>query len=76
MKILLISDEESTYIWDHFDKNRFKCINCMFSCGDLKSSYLSFLVTMVSAPLFYVHGNHDRNYSKQPPEGCENIDGK
>ncbi len=74
MKILFVSDEESRYIWDYFDRERFKDIDLTISCGDLKPQYLSFLVTMIQAPLYYVHGNHDRNYSRKPPEGCESID--
>lgn len=74
MRILLVSDVESSYIWDHFDPERFKDIDLVLSCGDLKAEYLSFLVTMIGAPLFYVHGNHDINYKENPPEGCECID--
>ncbi|MCY6482934.1 metallophosphoesterase [Clostridium aestuarii] len=76
MKILAVSDKESRYIWDHFDAERFKDIDLIISSGDLKASYLSFLVTMIKAPLFYVPGNHDENYLKRPPEGCVNIDNK
>ena len=76
MKILLLADRESPYIWDHFDKSKFADIDIMISCGDLKSSYLSFLVTMINAPLYYIHGNHDKNYSHQPPDGCICIEDK
>jgi Icc-related predicted phosphoesterase len=76
MKILLVSDLESPYIWDHFEPERFRDIGLTISCGDLKAEYLSFLVTMINAPLFYVHGNHDGNYMQCPPEGCDCIDGK
>ncbi len=75
MKILLVSDQESKFIWEHFDTDRFKDIDFILSSGDLKSEYLSFLVTMVNKPLFYVHGNHDLEYSRKPPEGCDSIDG-
>jgi predicted phosphodiesterase len=73
MKILLVSDEECSYIWDYFDAERFKDIELIISCGDLKADYLSFLVTMIKAPLFYVPGNHDGKYDVKPPEGCESI---
>jgi Icc-related predicted phosphoesterase len=76
VKILVVSDKESSYIWDHFDKKRFEGIDLIISCGDLKAEYLSFLVTMINAPLFYVHGNHDRSYKTNPPEGCTCIDDK
>ena len=70
MKILLVSDKEESYIWDYFDRERFKGVELILSCGDLKSEYLSFLVTMINAPLFYVPGNHDKSYLTKPPEGC------
>ncbi|PHV70664.1 metallophosphoesterase [Sporanaerobium hydrogeniformans] len=76
MKILLVSDVESTYLWDYFDKSKFEDIDCVISCGDLKASYLSFLVTMLAVPVFYVHGNHDKNYGKKPPEGCDCLEDK
>ena len=74
MKILLVSDREEPYIWDYFDKERFKDVELVLSCGDLKAEYLSFLVTMINAPLFYVPGNHNTSYLMQPPEGCESAD--
>ncbi len=76
MKILAVSDIESKFIWDHFDPSIFKGTDIIISCGDLKASYLSYLVTMIPAPLFYVHGNHDAAYLHAPPEGCTDIDGK
>lgn len=76
MKILVISDVESSYIWDFFDKSNFKDIECVISCGDLKASYLSFLVTMLAVPVFYVHGNHDKHYLVAPPEGCDCVEDK
>lgn len=76
MKILIVADTEEKYIWDHFDFGRFSDIEMIISCGDLKAEYLSFLVTMIKAPLFYVHGNHNKDYLIHPPEGCDSIDGK
>lgn len=76
MKILIVADEENRYIWDHFDKSKFSDIDLMISCGDLKSSYLSYLVTMINAPLYYVHGNHDDRYETHPPDGCISLEDK
>lgn len=70
MKILFIADEESKFFWDYFDKETFKDIDLIVSSGDLKASYLSFLVTMTSIPVLYVCGNHDDKYDVDPPEGC------
>lgn len=76
VRVLVVADVEHKYLYDWFDKKNFKGVELIISCGDLKASYLSFLVTMLSAPLLYIHGNHDSPYLKSPPEGCENIDGK
>lgn len=74
MKILIISDEESPALWDHYMPGRLKDYDLIISCGDLKSKYLTFLVTMARCPLLYVHGNHDTDYVKDPPDGCDCID--
>lgn len=74
MKILAVSDEECPALWDYYVPGRLKEYDLILSCGDLKASYLSFLVTMARAPLLYVHGNHDADYSRNPPSGCDCID--
>ena len=51
MKILLVADEESRYYWDYYQRGRLDDIDLIISCGDLKSEYLTFLVTMGKAPL-------------------------
>lgn len=76
MKILLVADQESRYIWDFFDPSRFEDVDIILSAGDLKSSYVEFLATMMRKPLYYIHGNHDQRYIDNPPGGCENIDGR
>ena len=76
MKILCIADEERQDLWDYYVPGRLKEYDLILSSGDLKSSYLSFLVTMGRAPVLYVHGNHDTGYESNPPEGCDCIDGK
>lgn len=76
MKILVVSDEESAYLWDHYRPGRLAGIDMILSAGDLKANYLSFLVTMANRPLLYVHGNHDGTYDRLPPEGCDCIDDK
>ena len=74
MKILLLADKEDAYLWDYYSPGRLDGIDLILSCGDLKASYLSFLVTMGRAPVFYVHGNHDQRYRVEPPEGCECVE--
>ena len=74
MKILLVSDKESPYYWDYYQPGRLSDIDLILACGDLKSNYLSFLVTMGRARVLYVHGNHDQTYDRTPPEGCDCIE--
>lgn len=74
MRILTLADEECQALWDYYSPGKLNEYDLILSCGDLKSSYLSFLVTMGKAPVFYVHGNHDGSYRDYPPEGCECIE--
>lgn len=76
MKILAVSDEESPALWEHYRVGMLKEYDLIISCGDLKASYLSFLVTMARCPVLYVHGNHDTGYDQKPPLGCDCIDDK
>ena len=76
MKILAISDEECPALWQYYTPGKLKDYDLILSCGDLKSDYLSFLVTVARCPLLYVHGNHDTGYSRRPPLGCDCIDDK
>jgi Icc-related predicted phosphoesterase len=70
MKFLLVADEESPYIWDYFDIERYRDVDLIISAGDLKAQYLEFLVSMIPVDLLYVHGNHDGGYDDNPPLGC------
>lgn len=70
MRILAIADEESKYLWDYYEKEKLEGIDLILSAGDLDPRYLSFLVTLSSVPVLYVHGNHDDKYEQMPPEGC------
>lgn len=74
MKILVIGDHESKSLWDFYEPSKLEDIDLIISCGDLKPSYLSFLVTMAHAPVLYIHGNHDDRYEHTPPEGCICVD--
>lgn len=74
MKILVVSDQESKSLWDHYDSSKLEGIDLILSCGDLNPKYLSFLATFSKAPVWYIHGNHDGCYQSTPPEGCRCID--
>lgn len=76
MKILVVSDYKEPILYDYFEEERWKDIDFTISCGDLPPEFLSFLVTVLRGPLFYVRGNHDTIYKDRPPEGCTNIEGR
>lgn len=69
MKILVLSDVPSKWLWDFFEKEKLEEYDLILSCGDLPAEYLSFLVTFAKGPLLYVHGNHD-HYDRKAPDGC------
>lgn len=73
MKILAIADEESKYLWDFYDRKKLEGVDVIISAGDLAPEYMSFLTTMYSIPVLYVHGNHD-DYTKKGPDGCICVD--
>lgn len=70
MKILVLADQKSKYLYDFYEKDKLKDIDLIISCGDLSPSYLTFFVTLCNVPLLYVKGNHDERYEKTPPDGC------
>lgn len=76
MKILAVSDDEVPALHQHFQRERWPKIDLILSCGDLPGDYLSFLVSVFDARLFYVRGNHDLNYQECPPEGGEDLHGR
>ncbi len=74
LQVLVLSDVESEYLWDHFEKEKLEGVDLILSCGDLKAEYLSFLATFSKVPILYVRGNHDDHYQQDPPGGCECIE--
>ena len=76
MKILAVSDEECTALWDYYTPGKLADYDLILSCGDLKPQYLEFLVTMARCPVLYIHGNHDERYDRNPPQGCVSIEDK
>lgn len=70
MKILVLADQKSKYLYDFYEPDKLKDIDLIISCGDLSPNYLSFFVTLCNVPLLYVRGNHDDKYERTPPEGC------
>lgn len=61
-KILAVTDHAVDSLHSPNVKNRFGDVDCVISCGDLPYGYLDYLVTVLGKPLYFVHGNHDRDY--------------
>lgn len=76
MKILIVADTVDPLLYDHFRRDRFPDIELILSAGDLPAWYLSYLMSVFNAPLYYVRGNHDYDYDREPPEGGDNLDCK
>lgn len=70
MRILAISDVPAKKYYDYYKPGCLDGFDMILACGDLRRSYLEFLVTLAHCPLIYVRGNHDDEYLKSPPEGC------
>lgn len=74
MRILAVADEEAGYFYEHYKPGKLDEFDLILACGDLKRQYLEFLVTMAHCPVLYVHGNHDDEFDRHPPEGCICVD--
>lgn len=74
MKILIVADTVDPLLYDHFRRDRFPDIKLILSAGDLPAWYVSYLMSVFNTPLYYVRGNHDYDYDREPPEGGDNID--
>lgn len=70
MHILVLADEPVERLWGEYGKETLHAADLILSCGDLPAAYLSYMTCFSSAPVVYVHGNHDHRYDKVPPEGC------
>ena len=75
MHILVLADEPVERLWNEFGKDTLRKADLILSCGDLPASYLSYMTCFSSAPVIYVHGNHDHHYADKPVEGCVCADG-
>jgi uncharacterized protein len=73
VKILCISDTVMPQMESAANlRRRYNDIELVVSCGDMPGVYLEFITSVLNVPLFYVRGNHDERYTKEPPGG-ENL---
>ena len=76
IKVLVVADTVHPILYEYFDKERFSDIDVILSAGDLRPKFLSYLVSMLNKRCYYVRGNHDKIYGKEPPLGCQDLHGK
>ncbi|MGB1287405.1 MAG: metallophosphoesterase family protein [Aggregatilineales bacterium] len=70
MKILTISDTVMPPLENAANlRRRYSDIELVVSCGDMPTSYLDYIITILGVPLLYVRGNHDEEYDERPPGG-------
>lgn len=81
IKILAISDQVVDSLHSPNIKTRFGDVDLIVSCGDLPYHYLDYIVTLLGKPMYFVHGNHDRDYEYTEtgkrylaPRGAESLD--
>ncbi len=81
VKVLTISDEVARQMYSPAARERFHDARLILSCGDLRPSYLEFVVSILNVPCLYVPGNHDARPEiteagalVEEPAGCVNID--
>jgi Icc-related predicted phosphoesterase len=76
MRVLTISDQVNDLVYSPALVRFAEGVELVLSCGDLPSTYLEYIVSMLNVPLYYVMGNHGaEGGEKLFPDGCENIDG-
>lgn len=77
MKILAISDKiEESFLNTGLSGPELKGVELILACGDLPSSYMEYMVSILNVPLYYVLGNHDQNLYKKHINGCTCLDEK
>ena len=78
IKVLAVSDQVVERIYPLAENGHFQDVDLIFGCGDLPYTYLEYLVSILSIPLYYVPGNHDPEYNTTQPlayaEGGSNLD--
>jgi Icc-related predicted phosphoesterase len=60
MRILSVSDKVEPVLYGPYIRERVGKIDLVLACGDVPYYYLEYIVGLLDAPLYYVHGNHDK----------------
>src|SRR5947207_13025186 len=69
VRILAITDEVDGRLYNPGLAARRGQVDLVLSCGDIPPYYLDFVASMVGAPLYGVHGNHDGSFVRRAADG-------
>ena len=75
MRVLSLSDLPVPFIYSAQVRKRFEQIDFILGCGDLPYYYLEYVLSTLDVPLFFVRGNHDKEFEhsvegpRQAPQG-------
>jgi Icc-related predicted phosphoesterase len=83
LKILAVADKVHELVYGASIRKYFGDVDVVLSCGDLPYDYLEYIVTMLMVPVFFVRGNHDREWEHTTeglraayPGGCVDLHGR
>jgi Icc-related predicted phosphoesterase len=71
LKVLAVSDLVDSRLYNSHGPAQVEPPDLILSCGDLPGYYLDYLVSLLNAPMYAVHGNHD---APRPLEGSAALD--
>jgi Icc-related predicted phosphoesterase len=60
MRILTVSDKVEPVLYGPYIRERVGKVDLVLACGDVPYYYLEYIVGLLDAPLYFVHGNHDK----------------
>ena len=69
VRILAITDEVDGRLYNPALAARRGNVDLVLSCGDIPPYYIDFVASMVGAPVFGVHGNHDGSLIRRAADG-------
>lgn len=76
VRILAVSDEVDGRLYSSGIASRAGQVDLVLSCGDLPPYYLDYIASMVSAPVYGVHGNHDAEFATADGWGMSELHGR
>jgi len=69
VRILAITDEVDGRLYNPGLAARRGQVDLVLSCGDIPPYYIDFVGSMVGAPIYGVHGNHDGSLARRDKDG-------